>query len=377
MRALFRRSLLSKLIVSYLAVITLTLIVMGIAAMLNAPDALDRHMSGMGGSQHMQSVSGDMMGDLRGNLLATLIEVLLIGGAIAAAVTLAVSVILSRRIVQPMRAIAAASQGVAAGHYRQRVPVTSSDELGDMAQAFNHMAERLQETERRRIELIGNVAHELRTPLASLKLQLEGVIDGILTSDASALLDMQRELSRLQRLVVDLEDLSKIEAGQAVLDLRLVQVGEVIQAAASRLRPQYDDKGVSLLVTLPVELPEVRADANRIMQVLMNVLGNALHYTPAGGTVHLRSWVEQQEVCVEVSDTGSGIGAEHLPHIFERFYRVDKSRTRVSGGSGIGLTISRQLVEAHGGRIWASSAGVGKGSTVTFVLPLANQRNGG
>ncbi len=377
MRALFRRSLLSKLVVSYLAVITLTLMVMGITAMLNAPDALDRHMSGMGGSQHMQSVSVDMMGDLRGNLLATLIEVLLIGGAIAAAVTLAVSVILSRRIVQPMRAIAAASQGVAAGHYRQRMPVTSSDELGDMAQAFNHMAERLEETEQRRIELIGNVAHELRTPLASIKLQLEGMIDGILTSDTSALLDMQRELSRLQRLVVDLEDLSKIEARQAVLDLRLVQVGEVIQGAASRLRPQYDDKGVSLLVTVPLELPEVRADANRIMQVLMNVLGNALHYTPAGGTVHSHVWVKQQEVCVEVSDTGLGIAAEHLPHIFERFYRVDKSRTRVSGGSGIGLTISRQLVEAHGGRMWASSAGVGKGSTFTFVLPLANQRNGG
>ncbi len=377
MRASFRRSLLSKMIVSYLAVITLTLLVMGVAAVLNAPDALDRHMTNMGGSQHMQSVSGDMMGDLRGNLLATLIEVLLIGGVIAAAVTLAVSVIISRHIVRPMRDIAAASHGVAAGHYRQRVPVTAADELGALAQSFNHMAERLEKTEQRRIELIGNVAHELRTPLASLNLQLEGMIDGVLTPNANALLDMQRELSRLQRLVVDLEDLSKIEAGQAGLDRSIMQLGEVIHGAASRLRPQYDDKGVSLLVTVPMELPEVNADANRVMQVLMNVLGNALHYTPAGGSVHVRAWADRQELCVEVRDTGLGIEAEHLPNIFERFYRVDKSRTRVSGGSGIGLTISRQLIEAHGGRIWASSAGVGKGTTVTFVLPLANQRNGG
>lgn len=377
MRALFRRSLLSRLIVSYLAVITLTLLVMGVAAMLNAPDALDRHMTNMGGSQQMQSVSGDMMSDLRGNLLATLIEVLSIGGVIAAAVTLAVSVVISRHIVRPVRDIAAASQGVAAGHYRQHVPVASTDELGELAQSFNHMAERLEKTEQRRIELIGNVAHELRTPLASLNLQLEGMIDGVLTSNANTLLDMQRELSRLQRLVVDLEDLSKIEAGQAGLDLSIIQVGEVIHGAADRLRPQYDDKGVTLLVTLPMGLPEVNADANRVMQVLMNVLGNALHYTPAGGSVHVRAWADRQELCVEVRDTGLGIEAEHLPNIFERFYRVDKSRTRVSGGSGIGLTISRQLIEAHGGRIWASSAGAGKGTTFTFVLPAANPRNDG
>lgn len=377
MRALFQRSLLSKLIMSYLAVITLTLLVMGVAAMLNAPNALDRHMSNMGGPQHTQNVSGDMMGDLRGNLLATLIEVLLIGGVLAAAVTLAVSVIISRRIVRPIRDVAAASQGVAAGLFRQRVPVTSTDELGDMAQSFNHMAERLELTEQRRIELIGNVAHELRTPLASLKLQLEGMIDGVLTSNSNALLDMQRELARLQRLVIDLEDLSRIEAGQAGLDLSIVQVGEVIHGAVSRLRPQYDDKGVSLLVSLPMDLPRVKADASRVMQVLMNVLGNALHYTPAGGAVHVRAWAERQELCIEVRDTGLGIEAEHLPNIFERFYRVDKSRTRVSGGSGIGLTISRQLVEAHGGRIWASSAGAGKGTTFTFVLPAANQRDGG
>ncbi|MBP7600098.1 MAG: HAMP domain-containing histidine kinase [Thermoflexales bacterium] len=359
------------MLASYLAVAAVTLAAMATVAQLSAPGALDRHMTNTADLHGYDVAMGGMMSDLRANVMATVNEALLIGGVVSASVTLVVSVIIARRIALPVRAVTVASRGIAAGSYGHRVPETSGDEIGELALSFNQMARQLEQTEQRRVELIGTVAHELRTPLSTLQLQAQGMLDGVLPWDANALLEMQRELARLQRLVMDLEELSRAEAGQVTLDLRTVNIADPIIAAAKRLQLQYDGKSVTLRVDAPPDLPTVRIDAHRITQVLVNLLGNALHYTPSGGQVTVRARADRHELRVEVRDTGIGISPEHLPHVFERFYRVDKSRSRAGGGSGIGLTISRHLVDAHGGRIGAFSMGDGQGSTFEFALPLS------
>jgi histidine kinase len=270
-----------------------------------------------------------------------------------------------------------ASQRIADGHYEERVGLPGDpargdlDELGRLALSFNQMAARLEQTESMRRDLIGNVAHELRTPLASIQGYMEGLIDGVLPAEPATFQQVYREADRLQRLVRDLQELSRVEAGAAELHLVPVPVARLVEATADRLGRQFEEKGVALAVEVPSDLPPVLADEDRIGQVLLNLVGNALQYTPAGGQVRLRAAREGQFVRLVVEDTGAGIPAEHLPHIFERFYRVDKSRSRAGGGSGIGLTIAKHLVEAHGGQMEAASAGPDRGSTFSFTLPLA------
>jgi histidine kinase len=222
------------------------------------------------------------------------------------------------------------------------------------------------------MELIGDVAHELRTPLSSIRGVLEGLVDGVLSAEPATYLSMEREVARLQRLVHDLEELSRAEAGQIPLDIRVIFPADLIQGAADRLRPQFDDEAVGFDLDVPSDLPPVKADANRITQVLLNLLGNALQYTPAGGQVTIHAWRDSDNVAIAVQGSGIGLSSEHLAHVFERFYRVDKSRSRTGGGSGIGLTISKHLVEAHGGSIRAESPNPGKGSTFTFKLTIAS-----
>ncbi len=198
---------------------------------------------------------------------------------------------------------------------------------------------------------------------------MEGLLDGVIPTQPETFHRVHREAMRLQRLVDDLQELSRAEAGLVPLRPRRVEVRDLVEAAAARLRPQLDDKGVALAVDAAPGLPPVLADPDRIGQVLTNLLGNALQYTPAGGRVEIRARREDGGVALAVVDTGIGIPAEHLPHVFDRFYRVDRSRTRASVGSGIGLTIARHLVEAHGGSIRAESPGPGRGSTFTVILP--------
>ena len=364
---LLRQRLVWKLFLSYLVIIFAGVAVLGVTAALNAPTALDRHMADM---QSMMGGAG-MLGDLRNNFTAAFNEVLLIAAGASVFAAVVVSLFTARRIVGPLRDMTEVSRRIAAGSYHQRVQMPGDDELGTLARSLNQMAETLEQTERRRVELIGDVAHELRTPLSSIGGTMEGLVDGVLPAEAATFLDVQHEVTRLQRLVHDLEELSRAEAGQILLDLRPSDLSVLVRTAADRLRLQYDDKGVHLGLDLPPSLPPVRMDTARITQVLINLLGNALQYTSAGGSVTVKASADAREVLVAVHDTGSGISAQHLPHVFERFYRVDKSRSRTGGGSGIGLTIAKHLVEAHGGRIWAESPGVGQGSTFTFTLPLA------
>ncbi|MDH4137672.1 MAG: cell wall metabolism sensor histidine kinase WalK [Anaerolineae bacterium] len=357
-----------KLFLSYLIIILVGGVVLASTAEFHAPAALARHIARM---EALLGENPSLVADLDANFRAAVNEILVVAALAAFLAAVAVSIFTAQRIVGPLQAMMKASQRIAAGDYRQRVQVLGQDELGALARAFNRMAETLERTEQRRLELIGDVAHELRTPLSSIKGIMEGLVDGVLTTEPATFLLVQREVTRLQRLIHDLEELSRAEAGQVPLDPRAVAPADLVRAAADRLRPQFEGKSVSLHLDLPADLPQVRADPSRIIQVLLNLLGNALQYTPSNGQVTVRAWRDGREVVIVVQDTGIGIPPEHLPHIFERFYRVDKSRSRPGGGSGIGLTIARHLVEAHGGRIWATSPGPGQGSTFSFTLPTA------
>ncbi len=371
-----RRHLGVKLFLSYLAVILVGAVVLGLAARLTVPEAFSRHMRmGLGAGQGMMQANGPgsgMMSDLFISFQASFDEALLLALLAAGVVAILVSLLLSRGVVAPLRVLTAASRHIADGHYAERVQAAGSDELGQLAVSFNQMAEKLEQAEAMRRQLIGDVSHELRTPLTAIKGSMEGLMDGILPAVPETYQQIHQEAGRLACLVDDLQELSRVEAGAYPLDIRPVAVSTLVQSTLKRFAAHALAKGIGLRSDLPADLPPVRADQDRITQVLTNLVGNALQYTPPGGQVTILSSLQGNEIQLSVVDTGVGIPTEHLPHLFTRFYRVDKSRSRqAGGGSGIGLTIARHLVEAHGGRIWAESGGEGKGSTFTFTLKVA------
>jgi signal transduction histidine kinase len=367
-----------KIFLSYLSVILVGVVVLAISVSLVLPGAFDRHMAGMGGMMGM--VGGDHgMDNLFQGFRAGVYEALLLAALAASAAAVVAGLFITRQIVAPVRSLSQASRRIAAGRYNERVKLTGEnpndmDELAQLAQDFNHMAENLEQTEALRRQLIGDVSHELRTPLTAIKGSLEALIDGVLPAEPETFEHIYQEADRLQRLVNDLQELSQVEAGAFKLDLQPLLLSDLLKTAKIRLDRQYAEKGVTLEINVPVDLPEIMADADRLSQVLFNLVGNALQYTPAGGQVTVAARRLGHEVLVSVQDTGIGIAAEHLPHLFNRFYRADRSRARVSGGSGIGLTIAKHLVETHGGRIWVESPGQGQGSTFTFTLPVAKSR---
>jgi signal transduction histidine kinase len=284
---------------------------------------------------------------------------------------LAVGIFFSRRVIAPLRAVMAATQHISDGHYDERVQVDGTDEISQLASHFNQMAEKLEQVESMRRRLIGDVAHELRTPLTVIKGSMEGLMDGVLPATSETYSEIHRETDRLNHLVDDLQELSRVEARAYQLDIRSVDVSNLVATVIKRLGHQFDDKRVTLTSSLPRDAMQVLADGDRAIQILTNLIGNALQYTPENGTVAVSIERDKNEASISVHDTGFGIPADQLTHIFDRFYRVDKSRSRAHGGSGIGLTIAKHLVESHGGKIWAESAGENKGSEFTFTLPLA------
>jgi histidine kinase len=368
--AALRQRLGWKLCLSYLFVILAVVIVLDTTAEFRAPAVLRRDVARLPAPVRSDPA---LLAALHASFQAAVDELLAIGSAAAILVAVALSIFASRRIVRPIQTMMQASQRIAGGDYGHRVEVPGQDELGILARTFNQMSETLERTEQRRLEAIGDLAHELRTPLSSIKSMMEGLMDGVLAAEPATFLRVQREVARLQRLVHDLEELGRVEGGQNALALRPVNMANLLHAAADRLQSQFEDKDVRLHIEAPRDLPPVHADASRLLQVLLNLLGNALRYTPSGGQVTVSTCREEEQMVISVHDTGIGIAAEHLPFLYERFYRVDKSRTSASGGSGIGLTIVKHLVEAHGGRIWATSPGPGQGSTFSFTLPLADE----
>jgi signal transduction histidine kinase len=298
----------------------------------------------------------------------------LLAGAGAAFIALFLARILARGMTQPLRDMARAARRMARGDYGATVRVRSRDEVGQLAEAFNRMAGEMEGLERLRRDLVANVSHELKTPISALRAHMENLLDGVEEPNPAVLAVMLQQADRLTRLVDQLLDLSRMESGDLPLALEPVQLAglvdrvmdEVTVARPERARTLHLDNDVS------PDLPPVEADPERIHQVLFNLLDNAFRFTPDGGSVRVRA-VRANGACeVSVEDTGPGIPKEHLPLVFERFYRVDPSRSRDDGGTGIGLAIARSIVDAHGGRIWAESV-EGKGSTFRFELPLTGR----
>lgn len=371
-----RERLGAKLFLANLIVILIGVIILAITIQITIPAAFNRHMGMMttNGTGMMGQGQGQGQGlgrTLFENFRASMFESL--GYAVTASVlaALLVSLFLSRRIVAPIRTLTDASQHIADGHYEKRVDVDGTDEIAQLAARFNQMATQLEQVESMRRQLIGDVTHELRTPLTSIKGYMEGLVDGVLPSTPETFDQIHREADRLSRLVDDLQELSRVEAKAYSLDIRSVTVANLVQTTVKRLTPQATAKHIILHPNLPADLPPLQADEDRITQVLVNLVANAIQYTPEGGNVSITATRQSDEIQISVKDTGVGIPPEHLANLFTRFYRVDKSRSRnAGGGSGIGLTIAKHLVEAHGGRIWAESKGDGQGSTFTFSLKV-------
>ena len=373
-----RRHLGAKLLLSYLAIILVGVAVLILASQVILPASFNRHMAGMGMGMGNGMMSGQGAGGRNGmpqlyaEFRASFNEALLYAALAAMVVAVLLSIYLSRSVIAPVRAMSLAAQRIAEGRYEERVQVRGEDELARLALQFNQMAEKLSEVEAMRRRLIGDVSHELRTPLTAIKGSMEGLMDGVLPAAPETFQQIHSEADRINRLVDDLQELSRVESRAYTLDLRPVDLSSAVQTVMKRLAPQAEAKRIALDADLRPDLPRLLADEDRLVQVLTNLTGNALQYTPENGRVIISARRDQQEIRVSVQDTGAGMSPEHLPHIFDRFYRVDASRSRrEGGGSGIGLTIARALVEAHGGRIRAESAGEGQGSVFSFTIPAA------
>ncbi len=295
---------------------------------------------------------------------------LLVAGAIAAAIALFMARWLARGMTQPLRDMARAARKMETGDYGQRVHTASRDEVGQLAEAFNRMSAELEGTERLRRDLVANVSHELKTPISALRAHLENLLDGVEQADRETLQVMLTQSERLSRLVEQLLDLSRLESGDVPLEREEVPLAPLVSEVLSEIEVSRAGKGVAVQSELAPDLPPVFADRERVHQVLFNLLDNAVRFTPPGGEVTVSASRHDGSCEVRVADTGPGISSEHLPRLFDRFYRVDPARSREDGGTGIGLAIARSVVEAHGGRIWAESE-MGKGSVFTFELPVA------
>jgi two-component system sensor histidine kinase BaeS len=370
-----------KVFLSYAVVVLVGVIVLVTATNLSVPAAFDRHMAGMSsmmsgnnmmGSTNTQSLEKELFA----NYQAAVNEALSLATVAALIAAVLASLLISRQVVGPVQRMMVISHRIAEGEYEERLTVSGNvqlnqlDELDQLALSFNQMADKLDKTEAMRRQLIGDVTHELRTPLAAIKGYMEGLMDGVIPGTPETFQQVHAEADRLQRLVNGLQELSRVEAGAYQIKLEAVSPVTLIEMVINHFNQQFEEKGIHLEKRLDKDLPKVSADQDRILQVLTNLVGNALQYTSPGGRVVITATRVKSEILISITDTGIGLSPEHLPHIFTRFYRTDKSRARASGGSGIGLTIAQALVKAHHGRIWAESAGEGKGSSFHFTLPV-------
>jgi two-component system OmpR family sensor kinase/two-component system sensor histidine kinase BaeS len=318
----------------------------------------------MGGGQGLGSPESDLLGRVNRAIwlaaLAAGLAALVVGGVIAFS------------LVRPIQRLTVATRAVAHGDLSQRVPVTSSDEVGELAKSFNAMAADLENAERLRRDLTADIAHELRNPLAVLQSNIEAVIDGVLPPTSETLEPLLDQTHLLSRIVDDLRTLALAEAGQLSLNRAPTDPAALARSVVARFTPQAEAKRITLRSDIPGGLPQLNIDSQRIEQVLGNILSNAFRHTPEGGVISVQVSALITEHCVQitVNDTGPGIPPDALPHVFERFYRADKSRARADGGTGLGLAIARQLIALHGGEISATSE-PGKGTQVAFTLPIS------
>jgi len=304
---------------------------------------------------------------LAASVLKNFNRTLLLAAAAGGGVALVLTGVLSRGIVGPVESLTRAARRMERGDRAQRVVVGSRDEIGELAHAFNAMADSVSQAEQLRRQMVNDIAHELRTPLTNIRGYLEAVRDGLLEPKPAVIASLHEEALLLNRLVADLQELALAEAGRLTLTRQPVALADVVERTVNALRPRLEH-GPAMRVDVSPTLPLVSADPARLGQVLRNLLENACQHTPPEGTITVAARPLAEAVEVSVSDTGSGIAPEHLPNVFERFYRADASRARATGGAGLGLAIVRQLVEGHGGRVKVESE-AGAGTTFRFTVP--------
>ena len=288
-----------------------------------------------------------------------------------AGIALFLGILLARMLTRPLRELTAASRAIARGELGQQVPVRSQDELGELAASFNQMSADLARANQLRRQMTADIAHDLRTPLMVITGYLESLRDGVLKPSPARFEVMYNEAQQLTRLVEDLRTLSLADAGVLTLNRLPVSPQELLERSAAAFWHRAEQQGIALQVQVDPGLPEIHVDPERMALALGNLVSNALRHTPEGGQIVLSAHRRADAVLLTVQDNGEGIAPEVLPHIFDRFYRGDASRQQQNGESGLGLAIVKSLVEAHGGRISAVSAGVGCGSTFSIYLPLA------
>jgi signal transduction histidine kinase len=356
-------SMRSRLFVSFAMVAATGAISFYIAARFLVPRLFDQRMgNGMGAGMG----SGSSAGQHDALVSAVNTAMLIALGATLVCSTL-IAIVMSRRTLRSVNQLRAGAAQLAAGRYDTRVTRPGEAELGALADDINHLAATLADTEQRRASLIGDVAHEMRTPLTTISGTLEGFDDGLFTQ-AELTDTVSTEVARLQHLAGDLAAVSRAEEGQLHLERRPGDLGEVVSSTVERLRSRFDEVDVHLTLDSTGPLP-ASFDRDRMVQVITNLLTNALTYTPAEGAVNVTTSTSDGMARVSVTDTGRGLQPAELEHVFERFYRAE--RDDHSGGTGIGLTISRAIARAHDGDLVASSSGPGTGATFVLSVPTA------
>lgn len=329
------------------------------------------HTPGGGGGPSGQAAQAGQGSIAKQQFADAVDKALLVGAVVGVVIAALFGAFAAWRLLRPLGAVGAATRRIAAGDYDARVPASGVTELDLVAADVNALGASLADTEARRVRLLGEVAHEMRTPLTVIDGYVEGMIDGVLPTGSEQLGQVSDEVRRLRRLAEDLSTLSKAEESRLALVPARVDLGGVVTDAAERLRPQAEDAGLTLRVEAQRGLG-VDADADRLAQVVTNLVGNAIRATPSGGEVVVSVSRGGAAASVRVTDTGEGLDAADVERVFERFFRVPGRRGAAGdGGSGIGLTIARQIVRAHGGDLAASSAGRGQGATFTATVPLA------
>jgi signal transduction histidine kinase/arylsulfatase A-like enzyme len=314
--------------------------------------------------------SGERVIDTRGRVFLTTVNSYLVWAAgVGLIATLALTFAVARWLAGPIEALTRAAGRMERGDLEQRIETTVGGEVGALADAFNSLATSLSRVEQLRRTMVSDIAHELRTPLSSIRGYIEAIQDGLVQADEETLATLHREMLQLTRIIDDLQELTLAEARQLPLDRQETDLAELIEWEVRAFRPRALSREVEIDVDSSGLRAPVWVDAGRMSQVIANILRNALAYTPQGGRVSMRAWSDGNQAHVAVADTGVGIEQDELPHVFERFYRTDKARSRRRGGSGLGLTIARELARAHGGTIGATST-VGQGSCFTVSLPV-------
>lgn len=336
----------------------------GLVAAIVGPPLFREHL-------HRAGVSGDSAEQMHAEeayVYATVISIA-VASCVAILAALIVTWYVGRRLQRSLTEVTQAATAIADGHYDSRVPPAHlGDEFDSLARSFNQMAGRLEDVDAGRRRLFSDLAHEIRTPVSVLEAYFEAIEDGVRTLDPETVAMLRQQTHRLVRFAGDAAALAKAEESPATVTPVPVSAQSVVAAAVAAARDRFDDKGVTLRPLVAEDLPSLWADPHRLAQILGNLLDNALRHTPAGGqvTIDAATGREAGTITLTVTDTGEGIPAEHLPHVFERFYRADTARDRDHGGSGIGLAIVKALVEAHGGHIDVSSSGAGTAFTITM-----------